>query len=494
MLGRARVAAGLRRSGLYVTAAAVALLPLQGIERRPILVPGGLIAFDACLAVAAVLSLPQLWGSWRLLGRPAAWLPLGLAGVGVVTELLQPQAHVGRRIAEQAAPLIAALVIAVHEQGPVRRSALVGGTIALVASLAGWGADVALGLGKFSYEGAHPIFAQLPRLSGTFHGSPQRCGSFAVFYLCVVLSLAGTDTTRRRVLRWCGAVGVLALLLSMSYAWVGGLMLAALAVPARWRSRALTAAALVTLVASIPISIGPRSVAIQKGCHELDSDHYVVTVADPEHCTRPTRAGRAVTLYSEAKRASLRAFVSAPWRGVGFTGFAEFSRQAFRTEYGQQGSHYEQPHGILHGLAAKHGVLGLLLFPLFAWALRRGWRNSPWDWGVLAFATIGLHLDVDRLRELWVLWGFLLGAQAAGGGLPAGGAQPLAMSEHLAGGLRRLTAQLRNGRRLLELRLAQRAHHEQVGTSATAHASLTASTGQHTEPQRIRFELRRLQQ
>jgi hypothetical protein len=103
-----------------------------------------------------------------------------------------------------------------------------------------------------------------------------------------------------------------------------------------------------------------------------------------------------------------------PYAGVGYAGFSDFSERCFVARYGGRGVHYTQPHGVFHGLPAKHGLLGLL--GLCAWlaALKRGWRDSIWDWAVLGFLAIGLHIDVDRLRELWLVLAFLLAEQLAG--------------------------------------------------------------------------------
>jgi hypothetical protein len=252
----------------------------------------------------------------------------------------------------------------------------------------------------------------MPRLFGTFAGSPERLGSFTVYWLALVLS------TSRAGPRWSRggslALGAAALLFSMSYAWVGGMLLAASRARARVRPWAVGAAVLTVLIASVPIVRGPESAELSGPCRGLDVSHFLALRLAPGRCRRIAVGGRALTAYQEAKRVSWLAFREHPFAGVGYAGFPEFSRQRFVASYGGQGIHYRQPHGIFHGLAAKHGLLGLL--GLCAWlaALWRGWRDSIWDWAVLGFLAIGLHIDVDRLRELWLALGFLLAEQLAG--------------------------------------------------------------------------------
>src|SRR6185295_383242 len=177
---------------------------------------------------------------------------------------------------------------------------------------------------------------------------------------------------------------------------------------------ALGAALLGVVVASVPIERGPCSEEVVGSCRALDVTHYLAIRLAPGQCRRLASAGRAITPYREAKRVSWLAFRAHPWVGVGYAGCADFSERAFADRYGAPGIHYTQPHGVFHGLPAKHGLFGLLIVVFWWYALGRGWRGSSWDWGVLAFLAIGLHIDVDRLRELWVLLAFALADQLVG--------------------------------------------------------------------------------
>lgn len=175
---------------------------------------------------------------------------------------------------------------------------------------------------------------------------------------------------------------------------------------------ALCALAIGVAIASYPLSVGVVADRRSGSCQQLDAAHYVVTIDPITHaCTRLSRGGRTITTYTQAKRLAWRAFIQHPWIGVGFRGFAQYAVQQFEQVHQAPGSYYRQPHGIYHGLPAKHGVAGLLAWLLIVGALIRGWRGRAWDWCVAALLVIGLHLDVDRLREFWVAWGLLAAEQ-----------------------------------------------------------------------------------
>ena len=406
--------------GRGLAASAVAVLPFQALGGRPLAV-FGILPFDLLIALAAAACFPRLWAGRRLwFAAPAAWMVLAVAGSGALSELLQPQPDLARRLAEQLAPLVAVLVIASSIRAApqsclVRRAALWGGGLAISGSVAGWVLDQVTGHHWFSDPALHPLFDGLPRLFGTFAGSPQRQGSFVVYWLTLVLATPGAPwetELRRRTHHYASlGLGAIALLLSMSYAWMGALVLAAARAPQRLRAVALGVTLLAIVAASVPLTRGPRSAELAGPCRALDVSHYLALRIAAGQCRQVSESGRAITAYYEAKRVSALAFWAHPWAGVGYVGFADFARQSFERRYGTAGIHYTQPHGVFHGLPAKHGLLGLATWALWLYALQRGWRASSWDWGVVAFLVIGLHIDVDRLREFWVLLAFLLAEQ-----------------------------------------------------------------------------------
>jgi hypothetical protein len=309
-----------------------------------------------------------------------------------------------------------ALAIGVHARLDQRRrglltAALLGGVLSLGVGLCAYGVDVVTGARVFASSGTHPVFDGLPRFVGTSGGSAQRAGSFALYL--VALALAGRGVVSLWLVRTALGLGLCALGLSMSFAWLGGAALFALAAPRRLRPLALAALVLAIGAASVPLLRGPRSAALEGDCAALDAEHYLVVAKSRTRCLRLVDSGRAITRYAEAKRAAFTAFIESPLFGAGYRGFAEFAERAFVARYGQSGEHYEQPHGLLPGLAAKHGLLGALLVPLWLWLLQRGWRASPFDAAVIAFLVLGLYFDVDRLRELWALWGFMVADQGS---------------------------------------------------------------------------------
>lgn len=429
----------LDRAGYGVLWLGLALLPLQGFGATPLRPLAGLMPFDALVALALPLSLVRLVREHaRLLGAPALWLPLSLACAGVVSELTQPEPALALRLSEQVAPLVAAALIAGHAIDPGRRrgllaAALAGGVVALLLALGGYVIDLARGTSLFSSSAAHPIFDGWPRLIGTFGGAAQRAGSFAVYSLA--LSLAAGEALPWLARRLASALSLLALALSMSFAWLGGALLLALGAPARLRPLGLVLVLLATLLASVPILRGPPSARLAGDCDELDAEHYLVVPIARSQCLRLSEGGRAITRYAEAKRAAVEAVQTAPLFGVGYRGFAAFSEQVFREKYAQSGEHYEQPHGLIPGLWAKHGVLGALLVPLWLILLYRGWQSSVFDHAVVAFLLIGLFIDVDRLRELWVLWGFLAGQGGEGSGASEDGLEAATRGTAESGGV-----------------------------------------------------------
>src|SRR6185295_20020810 len=180
----------------------------------------------------------------------------------------------------------------------LQRAALWGGGCVISLSLLGWLLDRCTGWNWVSEPALHPVFAGLPRLSGSFSGSPERFGSYVVYWL--TLLLAQPQLPRRHAgLALAGT----ALLLSMSYAWVGGLVLAAGHAP-RLRRLALGAALLGVVVASVPIERGPCSEEVVGSCRALDVTHYLAIRLAPGQCRRLASAGRAITPYREAKRVS----------------------------------------------------------------------------------------------------------------------------------------------------------------------------------------------
>ena len=71
---------------------------------------------------------------------------------------------------------------------------------------------------------------------------------------------------------------------------------------------------------------------------------------------RVYRALAAVVGDAPTTATALGAPVGEVSAGVGYAGFPDVAERGFVASYGGRGIHYTQPHGIFHGLAAKHGL------------------------------------------------------------------------------------------------------------------------------------------
>lgn len=404
----------LRDAAAWVLAGAAAVLPFQAVGPRRMVDLLALLPFDALLGVAAILAVPACWAErQRVFTRAPVIFAAALGLLAAVAELADPQPDLLHRIAEQLAIPVTVVVVATLASDPVHRrrilrAAVIGGAASLTVGAIGFTAQLA-GLAEgFALRQSHPVFDGLPRFTGTFGSSPQRLGQYLVTWLAIV---AASDLVRRRALLVAGAAALAA---TMSFAWVGGLLL--LVPVAHRRSRRLGwAAALavvaLTAVASHRMMVGPEGSPRTADCAALDVEHFIARV-DDGRCTSIVRDGRRVTAYAEALRASLEAIRERPLTGVGFQGFARHARRSFQRAYGGRGVHYAQPHGAYHGLLAKHGLGGLLALLLGGFLVLRTARGewSSLHWGLAGLALIALHLDVDRLRHAWLLLGLVASA------------------------------------------------------------------------------------
>lgn len=425
--------------GFGLTGVALVSLPIQGWSGR-VLAFLGYLPFDVLVACAVVFSIPRLVGVCRsfLIARTALAPGLVLAGAGLVSELAQAStAHLATRLAAQLAPLVVVWLVAAQGRNSRRRRGLLiclaaGTAVSAIVGLVGWGWDFIHQTALYSHRSSHPAFGHFPRLLGTVASSPQRAGNLFVVGLASLWAISLEVTkAKQRVCKGgliaMGVAFVLALTLTASFAWVGA---AVLAVGGLWkcgvssgkhRVSLLLAVGLLVAVASYPMTVGTVSERLRGECSSVDAAHYVAVITPSAvgggapRCTRLSQQGRAVPTYWHAKLVSWQAFAQRPWFGVGLSGFADYAVQQFHRKQGATGSFYRQPHGIYHGLPAKHGVLGLLAVFLMLLALAWGWRSGPWDWAVAAFFVMGLHFDVDRLRELWVVWGVMAGCQLSKG-------------------------------------------------------------------------------
>jgi hypothetical protein len=429
-------------------------LPWQQLGPWAFAVPGLtnlttlLLVASAPIAVAgALLSVPvrSWWGGLACCSLVAVtivgglWLASGLA----------PELPAVARLLAGAAVLIG-LAATAATRNEHRRTVLLGfvvsGAVATAVGVLGYAGAVILGASAgadapFVHVGEIPLAGKLPRLTGLLGDSPQRMGEYLVVLLAVGLGLPDQDWRPR--LRWLRgpAIGLtsLALVLTFSHAWVGGLLVAGgYALISQQRSPPIRVLVVVALVASLAASFwlvnvglpapeAPGKAVAGGPCDEFDMEHTVVLVTDPDRALcRPLLAAGApypayLTTYLHAKRTALVVFSAFPWTGSGAAGYAAAADDVFDREFGGLfGSRYDSPHcTYLHAIATA-GIPGGLALVLFLWAVWRarpgGRRDEPSEvtrarigpWlGVVALLAIGVNIDILSLRHFWFMVGLL---------------------------------------------------------------------------------------
>jgi hypothetical protein len=306
-----------------------------------------------------------------------------------------------------------------------------GGAAAVVLALVGY----AIRLGwtptgsmstAFAFVGPLPVLGRVPRLTGTAGASPEHMGELLV----VVLAAATEppDCRRRRLLLILASI---ALLLTFSSAWIGGV---ALALGGAARGRIPRSAAVVGLLGTAAafswlMNVGPPAQPRTRPggvpCTELDGQHHLVIYLDAAErsCLELARGWpyRApLTNYRDAKETALAAFAAHPGHGIGRAGYAAFARRRFARGAGRGASHgtfYTAPHGIVTGALASYGVPGVLGLLFLGWALATREPIRPPTlllWGAAGLLLIGFNSDVLDGRGMWALLGLIAARQARG--------------------------------------------------------------------------------
>jgi hypothetical protein len=387
---------------------------------------GGLWFGDLLLAAAVVPLLLAGAVRWRQLVRQPLLRATGLLCAAQLLAALPRDGgqlelkHLAGPLQLWAAVACVALVALDGQGRTVRVWAARGGLAALAISLAG--AALALLLGwheAFLRIAPHPLWGPLPRLTGAFGLSPQRCGE----WLGVLAALVACDyslTVRlRRGALWCCAGALIA---TFSWAWIVG---ATVALGALRRASGVLrgAAALALLLAclagswALDVGVGtPRAPAAP--CDELDREHFVV-IEEGGRCA-PAAGGldgsRPLTLQLFAKQVAWAAFRRHPLLGVGTGAYNRFGASIARERFGSDAfPYYDAPHSTPLGALATGGLVGGLALLVWLVAVLRA-RPAPgsaerWLWlALVGLCLDGLNADVLRLRELWLLLGLLAGS------------------------------------------------------------------------------------
>jgi hypothetical protein len=444
--------AALERVALVALVAFAALLPFQAVGLVPLTT---FTRFHPADLAAAVGSPAFAWLIWRrrhlVLGHRVllAWAALGMVRIVAALFTDAPEAEFSS-IARTGLSVLVVGGIAALAVDPIARlrlvkALLIGGLVATVVSLVGYAVMIASsrvgdGVNWFVFRGPNPVFQDWPRLSGTFGHSPQHMAEFLVVVLAFVL--AGFDpawSARRRWLRpvALGCVG-LALLLTFSWAWVGGLAvvvgwwaLASTRTKAwRWAAVAIVLAA--AAAGSWVMNVGlPKADADEQAsrtvpCGRLDVEHYatLATTRKPWMCrltatTWPYPALR--TLYLDAKATALQLVAEHPWVGTGEVQYADEAQVATRpSDPRLQRWQYDSPHCTYLQVTATSGVfagLALLWLMVAVWRSRVGppdamagdGRSTHAAWlAVIALLIVGFNIDVLAQRHLWMCLGLVV--------------------------------------------------------------------------------------
>jgi hypothetical protein len=417
-------------------------LPLQAVGTWQFPRVIGIPTQTLLLLCGALLLLPlAIRRLDQLLRSPLLYACALLAVVECLLAFVQPQMDTSLRAAVRPLTMIAVVTAlsAASESPQCFRSFIIGacagGAATILVSLAGyfvlWGAPS--GIRPFRYLGTHYLFPSVPRLSGTFGHSPQHFGEYLVFVMAAAGLWTGLGSRKGY---WVLGLSSLALMLTFSWAWIGGLIVVTALVVPRLESRRAMRTIILSIVCllallgawlvnfGLPVSTASRGSAVVD-CRQADVDHHV-TVTRNAAQLQPTLCVQRIdahpyphrrTLYAEAKLAAIDVFRNAPGLGVGPAAFR--SRAQARVSDllpGSNASFYDSPHCTYLGALALRGMAGgiALAFLLFAlgWTAIRSGRAQPATivlWAIAGFLVIGVNIDILAQRHLWALLGLAVG-------------------------------------------------------------------------------------
>ncbi|MDJ0761893.1 MAG: hypothetical protein QNJ97_02800 [Myxococcota bacterium] len=441
-----------RHIGDELTAWALALgaflLPFWGIGHFNLQDSGlPILPVDTCLIVAAIF---QITAAWRLktqiIKNPINVAVLGIAVSHVIAGLLSEDPFEElRTIARQFVFVGCVVAIFTLERSGKKSSVqrvwqgfIIGGVIALKLSLLGYlfmlsGGGFQDGVNPFVFTSTNPLFDRWPRLSGTFGHSPQYLGQYAVALLAVMLAYYTKGDARIGIWKWLTvALTGVCLILTFSWAWIGGAIILAgfliqrYHLAALWRTSIIAAVVIGTLAATwimnigLPFPIEQRQEMDPIPCAAFDTWHRVNAEYDgePKMC-QPMAAfwpyERLQTTYLYAKRTAVEIAWENRWTGIGFRQYATAANDRFHRDFRtQNGTHYETPHCDTLRAVATAGLFGLSAF-LFYVVVILTWNpyrhNGPASYlylwlGLIGFLVLGINVDVMHQRYLFFIIGF----------------------------------------------------------------------------------------
>ncbi|HKO93300.1 MAG TPA: hypothetical protein VJU61_19225 [Polyangiaceae bacterium] len=417
------------------------LLPFHAVGVYRARTRTGFELCDAVLVLAAPAVLLELW-RWRCrwLASPVVLGALWFSLAHLLTEALDPDPS-RARLLQALLPFVAvggvASALWSGHGARVQRGVLWGGGAALAVAVVGYLATLGFGpivRGAFVFRSQHPIFAQVPRMTGSFGAHAVWLGEYCLMLLAVAQG-AGDSLCSRAARSSLGVVAAAALFLSFSFAWLGGGVLFAQSArfarwPGPWRHAAGAAFAGVFAVASWAVVVGgrvdPRVGDSLHACSSLDTAHHIVRVESPGVC-RPIVSEvpypHRLTLYELAHRTTLASVRAHPWLGWGHHGYRDFAVDHAEGAIGlRAGGYYREAVGLYASTLAHSGLLGaaglgLLLFGLAQLLLERrsglgsaltGRPESSGDWalaGSVALLLSATQTDLELRGPLWILLG-----------------------------------------------------------------------------------------
>lgn len=377
----------------------------------------------------------SLLGSWIVRGV------LLLALVGVLAELLAPRASRLVILREGLAVLAVGGVACAVLAGRARQlmaGVLVGGIVALSISAVGYALALSTSsrlARAFVFASEHPLFPRLPRMTGTLGRHAVWLGEYCLMLLAV--ALAADERVGSRCMRISARVAaVVGLVASVSFAWLGGLVLAI----GGWRRSRRGARASSRVFGSVLLllafvysagvfymlvgaPIDPAAHAGTRRCRELDGAHHVLrrgpARGDCQAVLGAEPYPHRLTLYALAHQTAGQRFAQHPAFGGGSSGYGAFARAHASQVYalGPIG-YYQAPVGLIASTLAYTGLAGAaaLLMTLYGvWRSRlfRGSeRRRAGQWifyGTLALLLCATQTDFELRGPLWVLLGLLVG-------------------------------------------------------------------------------------
>ncbi len=440
--------------GIAVIAAGVLFIPFQGVGSfyiRSITATG---LCDLCWILVSPFLAFQLFLGWQKLRQSYLFgAILAMAASQILACFLAPSPLAEwRSIARQLMFILLTgglgiLLTKARYRIRIIRWFIGGGLAAALISLVGYivvllTGDVVEGANSFIFVSKNPLFSYWPRLAGTFGISPQHLGEYQLVLLTVMLYYFGSDGIS--LAKWKKLVSITIaitlLLLTFSYAWIGGVVLGAGILVffhgrthwVKWVS--ICGIALAVLFATWLMNVGwPTTLTDEDSrngvpCERIDQYHQVIYFVNESKQRCHTKMihwpyHHLMTSYLYSKIVTLRVIEENWIFGTGTSHYKQKAQQTIQDDFGTAiVVAYTSPHSLFLGSIATAGILGgasLLLFLAAIWKSKpkihpKAWMaTTPWL-AIVGFILIGINIDVMANRSFWVLLGLVISQDIEG--------------------------------------------------------------------------------